>query len=78
VDALDVLSMLGGVQHVLSTKRQFKGSDTMTVHALKKGTLAALMVLVMALGTMTACASTDEGGAGKCEDGKADCLDDQL
>jgi hypothetical protein len=73
--------MLGGIQHVLSTKRQFNGSNTMTVHALKKGTLAALMVLVMALGMMTACASTDDGGgdgAGKCEDGKEDCLDDQL
>jgi len=84
--ALDRFLTGSGIEHVFPTQRYFIRSKTMTISEFKKGTLAALMVFMLALGTLTACASsTDEGGSdsgGGCEglsgEELADCKEGEV
>jgi hypothetical protein len=50
------------IRNTLFRHNDIQRSNTMTISDLKQGTLTALMLVFMALGAMTACASTDDGG----------------
>jgi hypothetical protein len=50
----------------------------MTISGLRKGTLSALMLVFMAFGALTACASTGDGGSDDCAQDDLDCKEESL